>query len=164
MRVCVWRVCVKLRQWGDYPWKCGLSTDARWPDRGDAAKTQRESSSAHRHLHVLLRRFALVLPRRRCHWRVKLRVYVNPKWLERSLQFMCNEIMTLLSKCFIRSEKCSENNISTTKYPCVKSTGEVTTCYRYSRDCQRSDLYFYAVVIVGMFEWKGYNYNLCQCT
>uniref|UniRef100_A0A672ZQS0 Collagen and calcium-binding EGF domain-containing protein 1-like n=1 Tax=Sphaeramia orbicularis TaxID=375764 RepID=A0A672ZQS0_9TELE len=27
-------------------------------------------------------------------------------------------------------EKCSENNISTTKYPCVKSTGEVTTCYR----------------------------------
>ncbi|XP_037547823.1 collagen and calcium-binding EGF domain-containing protein 1 [Nematolebias whitei] len=26
--------------------------------------------------------------------------------------------------------KCSENNISTTKYPCVKSTGEVTTCYR----------------------------------
>ncbi|XP_054908698.1 collagen and calcium-binding EGF domain-containing protein 1 isoform X2 [Poeciliopsis prolifica] len=27
-------------------------------------------------------------------------------------------------------EKCSENNISTTKYPCVKLTGEVTTCYR----------------------------------
>ncbi|XP_055369471.1 collagen and calcium-binding EGF domain-containing protein 1 isoform X2 [Betta splendens] len=27
-------------------------------------------------------------------------------------------------------EECSENNISTTKYPCVKSTGEVTTCYR----------------------------------
>ncbi|KAM6902256.1 collagen and calcium-binding EGF domain-containing protein 1 isoform 3-T3 [Xenentodon cancila] len=27
-------------------------------------------------------------------------------------------------------ETCSENNISTTKYPCVKSTGEVTTCYR----------------------------------
>ncbi|XP_024859814.1 collagen and calcium-binding EGF domain-containing protein 1 isoform X2 [Kryptolebias marmoratus] len=27
-------------------------------------------------------------------------------------------------------EKCSENNISTTKYPCVKSTGEITTCYR----------------------------------
>lgn len=27
-------------------------------------------------------------------------------------------------------EKCSENNISTTKYPCVKSTGEVTTCFR----------------------------------
>ncbi|MEQ2210279.1 hypothetical protein XENOCAPTIV_010969, partial [Xenoophorus captivus] len=30
-------------------------------------------------------------------------------------------------------EKCSENNISTTKYPCVKSTGEVTTCYRYNK-------------------------------
>ncbi|XP_061589251.1 collagen and calcium-binding EGF domain-containing protein 1 isoform X1 [Cololabis saira] len=27
-------------------------------------------------------------------------------------------------------EKCSDNNISTTKYPCVKATGEVTTCYR----------------------------------
>ncbi|KAF7217293.1 collagen and calcium-binding EGF domain-containing protein 1 isoform X1 [Nothobranchius furzeri] len=27
-------------------------------------------------------------------------------------------------------EKCSDNNISTTKYPCVKSTGEITTCYR----------------------------------
>ncbi|XP_019937425.1 collagen and calcium-binding EGF domain-containing protein 1 isoform X2 [Paralichthys olivaceus] len=27
-------------------------------------------------------------------------------------------------------DECSENNISTTKYPCVKSTGEVTTCYR----------------------------------
>ncbi|XP_012724398.2 collagen and calcium-binding EGF domain-containing protein 1 isoform X2 [Fundulus heteroclitus] len=27
-------------------------------------------------------------------------------------------------------EKCSENNISTMKYPCVKSDGEVTTCYR----------------------------------
>ncbi|XP_028318745.1 collagen and calcium-binding EGF domain-containing protein 1 isoform X2 [Gouania willdenowi] len=27
-------------------------------------------------------------------------------------------------------EKCSENNISTSKYPCVKSSGEVTTCYR----------------------------------
>ncbi|XP_058271845.1 collagen and calcium-binding EGF domain-containing protein 1 [Hemibagrus wyckioides] len=27
-------------------------------------------------------------------------------------------------------EVCSENNIATTKYPCVKSTGEVTTCYR----------------------------------
>ncbi|KAK3524291.1 hypothetical protein QTP70_027013, partial [Hemibagrus guttatus] len=26
-------------------------------------------------------------------------------------------------------EVCSENNIATTKYPCVKSTGEVTTCY-----------------------------------
>lgn len=28
------------------------------------------------------------------------------------------------------SEVCSENKIATTKYPCVKSTGEVTTCYR----------------------------------
>ncbi|XP_018923883.2 collagen and calcium-binding EGF domain-containing protein 1 [Cyprinus carpio] len=27
-------------------------------------------------------------------------------------------------------EVCSENKIATTKYPCVKSTGEVTTCYR----------------------------------
>uniref|UniRef100_A0A8B9J4X9 Collagen and calcium binding EGF domains 1 n=1 Tax=Astyanax mexicanus TaxID=7994 RepID=A0A8B9J4X9_ASTMX len=27
-------------------------------------------------------------------------------------------------------EVCSENNIATTKYPCVKATGEVTTCYR----------------------------------
>ncbi|XP_030623811.1 collagen and calcium-binding EGF domain-containing protein 1 [Chanos chanos] len=27
-------------------------------------------------------------------------------------------------------ETCSENKISTTKYPCVKSTGEVTACYR----------------------------------
>ncbi|KAM8827874.1 collagen and calcium-binding EGF domain-containing protein 1 isoform 2-T2 [Spinachia spinachia] len=27
-------------------------------------------------------------------------------------------------------EECSENNISTTKYPCVKSSGEVTACYR----------------------------------
>ncbi|XP_068191415.1 collagen and calcium-binding EGF domain-containing protein 1 isoform X2 [Antennarius striatus] len=26
--------------------------------------------------------------------------------------------------------ECSENNVSTSKYPCVKSTGEVTTCYR----------------------------------
>ncbi|XP_074546674.1 collagen and calcium-binding EGF domain-containing protein 1 isoform X2 [Halichoeres trimaculatus] len=26
--------------------------------------------------------------------------------------------------------ECSENNVSTTKYPCVKSTGEVATCYR----------------------------------
>lgn len=33
---------------------------------------------------------------------------------------------------FFHSEECSENNVSTTKYPCVKSTGEVTTCYRYS--------------------------------
>ncbi|TRY98667.1 hypothetical protein DNTS_005908, partial [Danionella cerebrum] len=24
---------------------------------------------------------------------------------------------------------CSESKIATTKYPCVKSTGEVTTCY-----------------------------------
>uniref|UniRef100_A0A3Q3VKY1 EGF-like domain-containing protein n=1 Tax=Mola mola TaxID=94237 RepID=A0A3Q3VKY1_MOLML len=32
-------------------------------------------------------------------------------------------------------EECSENNISTTKYPCVKSTGEVTTCYR-KKCCQ----------------------------
>ncbi|XP_056146821.1 collagen and calcium-binding EGF domain-containing protein 1 isoform X2 [Lampris incognitus] len=28
------------------------------------------------------------------------------------------------------SESCSENKIVTTKYPCVKSTGEVTICYR----------------------------------
>ncbi|XP_034048632.1 collagen and calcium-binding EGF domain-containing protein 1 isoform X2 [Thalassophryne amazonica] len=28
------------------------------------------------------------------------------------------------------SEECSENKISTTKYLCMKSTGEVTTCYR----------------------------------
>ncbi|KAM6984700.1 collagen and calcium-binding EGF domain-containing protein 1 [Aplochiton taeniatus] len=28
------------------------------------------------------------------------------------------------------SEVCSENKIATTKYPCMKSTGEVTTCYR----------------------------------
>lgn len=27
-------------------------------------------------------------------------------------------------------EECSENNIATTKYPCVKTTGELTTCYR----------------------------------
>uniref|UniRef100_A0A3B4BGX3 EGF-like domain-containing protein n=1 Tax=Periophthalmus magnuspinnatus TaxID=409849 RepID=A0A3B4BGX3_9GOBI len=27
-------------------------------------------------------------------------------------------------------EKCSENNIATTIYPCLKSTGEVTTCHR----------------------------------
>ncbi|XP_051532801.1 collagen and calcium-binding EGF domain-containing protein 1-like [Myxocyprinus asiaticus] len=27
-------------------------------------------------------------------------------------------------------EVCSENKIATTKYPCVKSTGDVTTCYR----------------------------------
>ncbi|KAF4098815.1 hypothetical protein G5714_020845 [Onychostoma macrolepis] len=27
-------------------------------------------------------------------------------------------------------EVCSESKIATTKYPCVKSTGEVTTCYR----------------------------------
>ncbi|XP_056875700.1 collagen and calcium-binding EGF domain-containing protein 1 isoform X2 [Takifugu flavidus] len=27
-------------------------------------------------------------------------------------------------------EECSENNVSTTKYPCVKSTGEAATCYR----------------------------------
>ncbi|XP_057674093.1 collagen and calcium-binding EGF domain-containing protein 1 [Corythoichthys intestinalis] len=27
-------------------------------------------------------------------------------------------------------EECSENNISTTKYSCVKSSGEVATCYR----------------------------------
>ncbi|XP_072517858.1 collagen and calcium-binding EGF domain-containing protein 1 isoform X1 [Salminus brasiliensis] len=27
-------------------------------------------------------------------------------------------------------EVCSENHIATTKYPCVKATGEVTTCYR----------------------------------
>uniref|UniRef100_W5KM20 Collagen and calcium binding EGF domains 1 n=1 Tax=Astyanax mexicanus TaxID=7994 RepID=W5KM20_ASTMX len=27
-------------------------------------------------------------------------------------------------------EVCSENNIATTKYPCVKATGEVTTCYK----------------------------------
>lgn len=27
-------------------------------------------------------------------------------------------------------EKCSENRIATTTYPCVKSTGEVITCYR----------------------------------
>uniref|UniRef100_A0A3P9HR31 Collagen and calcium binding EGF domains 1 n=1 Tax=Oryzias latipes TaxID=8090 RepID=A0A3P9HR31_ORYLA len=30
----------------------------------------------------------------------------------------------------IEREKCSENNISTSKYPCMKTTGEVTTCYR----------------------------------
>ncbi|KAI4816386.1 hypothetical protein KUCAC02_008713, partial [Chaenocephalus aceratus] len=26
-------------------------------------------------------------------------------------------------------EECSENKISTTKYPCLKPSGEVTTCY-----------------------------------
>uniref|UniRef100_A0A8C9YH82 Collagen and calcium binding EGF domains 1 n=1 Tax=Sander lucioperca TaxID=283035 RepID=A0A8C9YH82_SANLU len=41
-------------------------------------------------------------------------------------------------------EECSENNISTTKYPCVKSTGEVTTCYR--RKC-----------------CKGFKFVLGQC-
>ncbi|CDQ90903.1 unnamed protein product [Oncorhynchus mykiss] len=28
------------------------------------------------------------------------------------------------------SEVCSESKIATTKYPCLKPTGEVTTCYR----------------------------------
>ncbi|XP_075899800.1 collagen and calcium-binding EGF domain-containing protein 1 isoform X3 [Nelusetta ayraudi] len=41
-------------------------------------------------------------------------------------------------------EECSENNISTTKYPCVKSTGEVTTCYR--KEC-----------------CKGFKFVLGQC-
>ncbi|KAK1176120.1 collagen and calcium-binding EGF domain-containing protein 1-like isoform X1 [Acipenser oxyrinchus oxyrinchus] len=28
-------------------------------------------------------------------------------------------------------EVCSENNVATTKYPCLKPTGELTTCFRY---------------------------------
>ncbi|KAG8599208.1 hypothetical protein GDO81_002940 [Engystomops pustulosus] len=27
-------------------------------------------------------------------------------------------------------EVCSENKVTTTKYPCLKSTGELTTCFR----------------------------------
>lgn len=27
-------------------------------------------------------------------------------------------------------EVCSENNIATTKYPCLKPSGELTTCFR----------------------------------
>lgn len=41
------------------------------------------------------------------------------------------EMLLLFS---LHREKCSENNVSTTKYPCVKSTGEITTCYRYGAD------------------------------
>lgn len=41
-------------------------------------------------------------------------------------------MLTVAQNIVFHSEECSENNISTTKYPCVKSTGEVTTCYRYS--------------------------------
>lgn len=98
-----------------------------WLDRWDAAKTQQEPSSAHRHLHVLLRGSAVVLPRGGCQWRVNLTG-------EDSLLLAFKvTLLYLIQKCLLHREKCNENNVSTTKYPCVKSTGEVTTCYRYSR-------------------------------
>lgn len=48
---------------------------------------------------------------------------------------MCKEVQRCNGQnytisVFSLSEICSENKIATTKYPCKKSTGEVTTCYR----------------------------------
>lgn len=36
-------------------------------------------------------------------------------------------IFVLFSSC---REVCSENKIATTRYPCLKPTGELTTCFR----------------------------------
>ncbi|ERE82900.1 collagen and calcium-binding EGF domain-containing protein 1 precursor [Cricetulus griseus] len=35
-------------------------------------------------------------------------------------------------------EVCSENKIATTKYPCLKSSGELTTCFRLAPDLEMS--------------------------
>ncbi|VFV44240.1 Hypothetical predicted protein, partial [Lynx pardinus] len=38
-------------------------------------------------------------------------------------------------------EICSENKIATTKYPCLKSSGELTTCFRNWISCTAERCY-----------------------
>ncbi|KAM9224728.1 collagen and calcium-binding EGF domain-containing protein 1-like [Dugong dugon] len=37
-------------------------------------------------------------------------------------------------------EICSENKIATTKYPCLKPSGELTTCFSQRRGCSHAGL------------------------
>uniref|UniRef100_A0A8C7IDQ5 Collagen and calcium binding EGF domains 1 n=1 Tax=Oncorhynchus kisutch TaxID=8019 RepID=A0A8C7IDQ5_ONCKI len=54
-----------------------------------------------------------------------LRILMMFLFFSRSLQWTYRE-----HQDDANSEVCSENKIATTKYPCLKPTGEVTTCYR----------------------------------
>lgn len=91
-------------------------------------------SPARHHLHVLPGDFSVVVPKGGRQWRVTER---HIKEQQRNGNCILKEekrdvlpVERLRVLC-PHSEECSENNISTTKYPCVKSTGEMTTCYRY---------------------------------
>ncbi|XP_062410195.1 collagen and calcium-binding EGF domain-containing protein 1 [Sardina pilchardus] len=60
------------------------------------------------------------------------------KYMGRGLIFRVVMVLSFFSRGLLWTfredqddrETCSENKIATTKYPCKKSTGEVTTCYR----------------------------------
>ncbi|MXQ96346.1 hypothetical protein E5288_WYG022875 [Bos mutus] len=66
------------------------------------------------------------------------KVYLKPNGNDSSMnppaQFsLCYERMSLLLAIhlfFYGKEVCSENNIATTKCPCLKPSGELTTCFR----------------------------------
>lgn len=113
---------VFLPQWGCNLHQCGLPTASRWDDP-DARLL---SSPARRHLRVLHGGVDVVLPRRGCQWRVTVT-------LLKISQVSLFQIGVIRPRHFVFGrEECSENNVSTTKYPCVKSTGEAATCYRWS--------------------------------
>lgn len=111
-----------LPQWGcDLP-QCGLPTASRW----DGLEARLPSPPARGHLRVLHGGVDVVLPRRGCQRRVSEAALSDcegsslPSGLALTQHFVCGR------------EECSENNVSTTKYPCVKSSGEAATCYRWS--------------------------------
>lgn len=111
---------VFLPQWGCNLHQCGLPTASRWDDPG----AWLPSSPARRHLRVLHGGVDVVLPRRGCQRRVTVPVF-------KPSQGSLFQIGFIRPRHFVFGrEECSENNVSTTKYPCVKPSGEAATCYR----------------------------------